>query len=249
MSDYVRIPVHRGWDRKIQRLYGDISPIGGFIAGGHARWMASTFSDSVLNPTCRSSDIDIFCVDEASYSNVKALFLYRGMKPFAKSKWALSYLGYGLPYPVQLIKPVPGDKTIDDFLGRFDFSVCRAIILDEYTAYVDYQFEEHEKNRRLAIRHFDMKTVIPRLAKYLDKGYSIGQFDLLRVFSCTSMNRFTPEETERLIVYLRTHSLCQRGLFKDEFKDLYDKWHSRYNTVEEEFWDEEKSDDEDLMWI
>ncbi len=224
MKNYVRVPVQRGW-KTIKDLYEDIQPIGGYVCGGYARWMCAPIRPVPATP----GDVDIYCLNEACFRNIKALFTYRRMKPSTKTKWAITYHNHGyprLPLSIQLIRPAPYDTYITDPLNRFDFSICRAAVLDESEGIADWQFLKHEGDKHLAIRSFTPELAVMRVAKYMQKGYSMGSMDLLRVFACNEIDAFSPCEMEKLVKYIGNNNI-EKGMFVDEFKDIYTRWMQR----------------------
>jgi hypothetical protein len=91
--------------------------------------------------------------------------------------------------PVNVIKPVDEGRVLTrgdllEVLHNFDFTVCKAGLVDETGGVVHFAFHADEKARRLRFTRLHTPvTGIVRAIKYSRKGYKISLRELMRVFA------------------------------------------------------------------
>ena len=154
----------------------------GFIMGGFVRWCASPHKSPVP-----FYDIDIYSRNRPAYDRI----LLRARESDVFERWketpnSAACVWYGRR--VQFIQPknqgrMVGYGNLEEILDNFDFTVCKAALLNKEYAIVHKDFEEHERNRILVIDyvHCPVGTLI-RVLKYVRKGCLIKPLELLKLF-------------------------------------------------------------------
>jgi hypothetical protein len=184
--NFVEIPLKRGFT-EIQELYDLITPLGGMIIGGYARYTCSPNKNPVP-----ASDLDVYCKDMETFEAIKtALKRIASVKRRFETNNAITYITDGdwshVP-DIQLVKPInEGHKvasgTVEEIMDNFDFTVTRAYIKDPKTCIVDKSFVRDEENMFLRIKniHCPISSTF-RFMKYRNKGYSTGAREVLKLF-------------------------------------------------------------------
>lgn len=198
-SKYITISPVRGIT-EIDPILSIIQSYGGVICGGYATHCAS-FKPTHIAP----GDIDIYCKNFKSYEYIVKEFKFTksyGSYKISETPFYTSfkfYDAYGMRSPfgalpsIQVINPniyknIYGRETdsIDDvkeILNNFDFTVCRAAILDKKTVLVDERWivDEDEKNIRI-VNLTKPVGLFSRVIKYISKGYKINPSEILKLF-------------------------------------------------------------------
>jgi hypothetical protein len=187
-ADFVETSLVRG-RRLVRYLLRVLRGTGGVIAGGFPRWCCSPLPDPA-----GFRDVDVFCSDDATLQRVRCALLAFGHALVRENRVSFVHAGrwrlFGLSVPpVNVIKPVDEGRVqtrgdLAEVLHNFDFTICKAGILDETRGLVHVAFRADEKARRLRFtRIHTPMTGIVRAIKYSRKGYKISLRELMRVFA------------------------------------------------------------------
>lgn len=161
-----------------------IESMGGYIAGGFARAMAS-LQPNKKDPANQYTDIDIFMLLEDKYNDIFTLlsneYDYMGMTNY--NNFEVDNFLY-VDKNIQLVK--------NSFLApraqikRFDISVCKAYILAE-KVYVDPQCLEDSISGIMHYNRMDSIQMTPmviyRLIKYFEKGFKIELNNIMKIYN------------------------------------------------------------------
>jgi hypothetical protein len=183
---FIEVPIHRGFT-EIEKVYQDITPLGGIICGGYVRYLASPRLDP-----CKAGDLDIYCPTQEIFDAVKSKF-EEHLQVRVETEVALTYNrssdGYYFPAPaIQLIKPIREGKIVangdmEEILANFDFTVIRCGIKTPTTALVDADFIHDETKLILRLKniHCPISSTL-RCMKYAKKGYWMPPMHVLKLF-------------------------------------------------------------------
>ncbi len=90
---------------------------------------------------------------------------------------------------IDLIKPrhdrwMKTFGTVEEVISAFDFTVCRAAMIDSMTILADEDFEEDVESRTLRIKNIVCPiSTVKRVAKYGKYGYSIKASQVIKLFT------------------------------------------------------------------
>lgn len=210
-------PIVRGW--KEATPYFRASQGMGYIGGSFAAWMSAPIEH--WQPT----DIDIFAVSDNAAALIQQKIWHR--YPCVVVDNGYSYtIEFDNPRKrkVQVIRPHPDwQKFPDDILNSFDFSVCRAVLINPTTILADVDAGGiHGKVLRLG----DPVRSLERLIKYGVRGVQFRQWEMLKLFRAWSE---MPDERRTAIT---------EAVRDTEFparEDILD----RYLFDEDDYWDGE----------
>jgi hypothetical protein len=182
-NDMKIISIVRGYEQ-VNRMFGHFADAGvkdrAWIGGGFARWCA----DRNDNPPV-ASDIDVFCDSREKTAQLHEYFNHYGTL-VRNSETAWTFDMPDLP-PVQLIVWRDDMLCASDWATDFDFSVCRAVIVDRCKVKVDDMFEQDTRDMVLRLQRISNPVgAMLRIAKYAKKGYTISPAEcskILRVFN------------------------------------------------------------------
>jgi hypothetical protein len=157
----------------------------GFICGGFARYCLSP-----LNDPPPATDIDVYSKSETAMLSIKNDLIRANHKILSETPNSITFnIGSkrGLNVSaLQLIKPVFCDNTVEGVLERFDFSIVRAAIFNEWdslNAVIDEDFIKDEEQRILRVKYVSCPVnMVQRIAKYVAKGYRIPMRESLKLF-------------------------------------------------------------------
>ena len=141
-----------------------------------------------------AGDIDVYCFDEYEYRKAREILIH--MKDYTQKLVTSRAVTYApkegtVGKHIQLIQPVVDGRMITmglvrEVLDNFDFTVARAAIFwngNEWGAMADEDFQEHEKKNKLKIKNIHCPVgTMNRVTKYIRKGYSINQLELVKLF-------------------------------------------------------------------
>lgn len=183
VSEFIKIPARRGTN-VIGPILNILEKTGGVCAGGYARYCASPLDDPAP-----ASDIDIFTGNQETFVKVSLAFDVLGFTKVTETTLSVVFRDqFEHSLPIQVIKPlnVAGINTTgsssEDIIRTFDFSVTRVCFKDAQTLLADREFLAHETDRKLIVRAIsDPLGVLSRIVKYIVKGYSIPQSELIKV--------------------------------------------------------------------
>ena len=184
MTKWPTLPVLRGFT-EIKEIYDIVYDHGGYICGGWVRYMVSP----VANPA-PSQDVDVYCPDEDTYLAItEALeMIADGIYTSAVSTTFNKFKDRPHIPPVQVIKPrtdgrLVTEGTLQDVLENFDFTICRAGLINSEEAVVDPDFVEDETEKRIRIKnvHCAFGNMM-RVMKYHSRGYKVLPSDLIPLF-------------------------------------------------------------------
>jgi hypothetical protein len=98
--------------------------------------------------------------------------------------------------------------TPEEVITYFDFTVARAALLSDGNALVDVLFEDDLKTRTLRIQHVVCPIgSVRRVNKYLNKGYTISNKELIKLFI-----EYRSRDTGRLEQLLQADNLSEAEL-------------------------------------
>ena len=192
-------------------FFENIQAMGGYVAGGFARFVLGHTSDIVAN------DVDIFCMGEDSFNKILDAFIYNPKNnldgsmhtkqtiPYGEQNDELVSVKYGMSreyFPGETYctgsTGVKYDSIKFQFIRRnncsdpkniiddFDISVC-CVYLDfkDKVVFFTKEFLEDEINRNLRLVHIKMNipihVILYRLHRYLEKGYKYHLSELIRI--------------------------------------------------------------------
>jgi len=178
----------------IARLLSIVSPFGGYIAGGFARW-ALTIEDPI--PT---EDIDVYFQDEDKFYELSALLYSWGCSVQYTSRFGITWKIKGIDFPVQTIYPhaeLCGDPPF--ICNVFDIDVCRAAVWVENNNIQTFaNFNINDNNRTTSIhcaRVYNPISTGRRLDKYKDRGFAVQNSEY--VFLDEIYYNATPEQRSK----------------------------------------------------
>ena len=157
----------------------------GFICGGFVRNCLLKLKTPV------SSDIDIYCDSDESFTLIKERLMSYGY--MVKKESPVSILFKCLlvgEFPIQLIKPLKKGHlvttgSVEEIIQNFDFTVIRAGIYyidGKIKAVVDDDFEEDNNKKRLKIKNIHCPIAeIFRVAKYIEKGFYLPPIETIKI--------------------------------------------------------------------
>ncbi len=173
---------------RVRRMIDDIDELlnivadDGFIMGGFVRWCASPHKNPVP-----FYDIDVYSKNRPAYERI----ISRARELSAFERWKGTPNSTACVWRerrVQFIQPknqgrMVGYGSLEEILDNFDFTVCKAALLNKEYAIVHKDFEEHEENKLLIIDHVHCPIgTLVRVLKYVKKGYFIKPLELLKLF-------------------------------------------------------------------
>jgi hypothetical protein len=178
---------------EIQPLLDILKRTGGNIAGGYARFLAS--------PSSQPSDIDIFTTTIEQFESIGNSLFDLGFTPKKVTEFAETFEKSGHK-DVQIVRPSKG-RTIKDIVKGFDFTVSMIYLENNGTLVVHENFFEHEANSKLVVNDsLDSSNnplgLLIRVIKYVGKGYSIGNKELLKILDAWAS--LSTEEKRDLVV-------------------------------------------------
>lgn len=160
----------------------------GFIGGGCVR---SLHQNSAI------TDIDIFCFAEKNYSIIRDSIVKLGFEEIYSNPMLTKFrridvddeLDNNVTKFIEVISPRQERRLLtfgqpEQVISNFDFTICRAALLNATTALVDDCFESDVEDKRLRIRNIVCPlTTTKRIAKYGSYGYKIGVSEAIKLFS------------------------------------------------------------------
>lgn len=198
-------------------LFPIIKELGGFIAGGYARWCASP------NPGLIPKDMDIFVPSEGVEDDILSALNELDYQMYFDNKSTYNFclpeysaavrsMDYGVifgeefrnSFKVQVIKwkEELDFTSLEKLLDHFDFSIIRCGFLDDNTILADPDFWKDETMKFLRIKHIHcpVGTMI-RAMKYKVKGYTFEPVDIVKLmeFWEKDMDAKKKEEVRKLI--------------------------------------------------
>lgn len=217
-----------------------IAPLGGFIAGSYAAWMVAPdyvfVDDSFYNITLpKPKDLDIFCTRKSERNAIIKALRAIGYNTERETEFVVSmspdYDHYDRGYPkIQVIEPTvlrPSLRhdTPEHIIDSFDFTVCRAVIVDRNSAIVDVKFEEHLAKSELFLMNLhDPIRGSARMRKYEMKGYNANRYTRYLYFEAMRFMVKDQDAEETMVQYgnmLRERDR-QGPIGGEEFFDEYD---------------------------
>lgn len=181
-----KLAVLRGADLVAPLFYGIEGK--GNIIGGFVRWMVSPHHDPAP-----AGDIDIYpngmeeMADIHSWIYANIELKDKGKKPHMTDLSTSFVPAYGPK--IQVINPtntghIVAKGSMEQILNNFDFTVCRAGLLDLQTGLVDDEFVHDEMRKRINIKQIHCPLgEIKRIAKYAKKGYYVSPAELYKLFA------------------------------------------------------------------
>jgi hypothetical protein len=170
------IPVHL--PKNILELLPMITDCNSFIAGGTVR---AIYNKELF------SDIDIFSRTEIAHIAMKAALIDKGFEKKFENSTVARFTLNDFTY-IDAVVPRKGKYLLTygtpaDVISRFDFSVCRAAILNENQALVSSKFEEDCKKKKLRVEYMVCPlSTVQRIGKYGKKGYKISNKEVVKLF-------------------------------------------------------------------
>lgn len=174
------------------------------FCGGFIRYACSPNTEPAL-----AGDLDCYPNNMEDYDAFKSELTQMGYKPF-ESAVASSYYFESGPLKgaikLQVIKPINAGAivasgTMDDIINSFDFTVVRIGIPANSTlsfAWADDDFLQDELHKNIRIKNIHCPiSAIKRIAKYVNKGYTIKPFELLKLYE--DWDKRTPEYKTELV--------------------------------------------------
>lgn len=258
-KDYER-PIHK--DSKIQQvvnfklttnaterfdtiayLYRIITPLGGYIAGSYAAYVA-TKNDVPVN--MMPKDVDIFVKDEQSFNLIKDKLISEKFILISENELVLTFTVPNsnavkdMSRTVQLVKPrtLLNGKTFgmpEEIIDSFDFTVSRALILNENNSLVDEDFDRDFKSMTINTKNLQCPIGSSiRLLKYATKGFSINNYQHFLVFSLSKC--VDNEDYEELIALFSKNkkyidALNSQDSNFSEFELTSEEWENIYFYV------------------
>lgn len=189
MNMWIQLPILR-YKEQIEYIQSLLVK-GTYIAGGAARYAASS-----LDVPPETNDFDIFGQDKEAVNNMKyALdeFIFVSENPMAYT-YIIKHPDFGA-LKINLIREFVGYP--EDVADEFDFTISRAFI-EGNNVFVDENFQEDEKNKRLVIAHIHCPvSTMFRVIKYCQKGYKISLVEILKLFD--SWQHLSDEHKETIM--------------------------------------------------
>jgi hypothetical protein len=184
---FITLPIKRGFT-EIRDLYELITPLGGVICGGYARYVCSPSTHPIL-----SDDVDVYCKTMEAFDTITAILESESFVKSFESDMSISYkrnkIEKWLAMPeVNLIKPmiqyrIVSVGTAEEIIGNFDFSVARAAIISPTECLVDEDFERDEKTKKIRIKNIHCPvSSARRCMKYTKKGYYVSLMEIVKLF-------------------------------------------------------------------
>lgn len=186
-DEFVEVKLVRG--RGLTRyLLRALRGTGGVIAGGYARWAASTAA-----LPAEAGDVDVFCRDLAAYERVRAVLQSRGHSFVRETRISCVFAGkrrflrQTCP-PINVVKPVNDGAIVTcgdlhEILHNFDLTVSKCGIVDDSTGLAHYAFADDERVGRMRFTRIHTPlTGIMRALKYSAKGYRISLREIMQLF-------------------------------------------------------------------
>lgn len=151
----------------------------GWVAGSYAAWMANPDENAPL-----PNDIDVF----AASDNGAELIAVKMRKKFdcmtSDNGMVITCEYRYKRKPVQVIRPHPDWKKFpDDILHSFDFTACRALMLDHKSILVDYDWQDTDAR---ILRIADPVKTMQRVIKYAQRGVKFDAWELLKILRAWS---------------------------------------------------------------
>ena len=181
-----KVKLMRGFT-EIKDLWHIIQKHNCHIIGGYARYCASPNKYPV-----KTKDIDIYCITEENYNNIVEEFKKLGLVEKHSNSKSITFAKNDLHFVaapiIQVVKPIEIGKvktngSIDEILDNFDFTIARALIINENECLVDDDFEEHEKQKKLVLKNIHCPVgSLFRCIKYIKKGYFLKPTEALKLF-------------------------------------------------------------------
>jgi hypothetical protein len=182
------------------------------ICGGFARWCLSPVEEP--KPY---DDIDIYCPNTKAFDMVVSYLKSNDYKVRHENQAAITYEERN-NIKLQVIKPLIQGQMVtvgdrETILSNFDFTVCRASVINDQEGMVDDDFEEDEIHHYLRLKkiHCPVSSAI-RCMKYGSKGYFIRPGEVMKLFA--DWDARSPEYKLELLDWL--HSLEDEGEMTEE---------------------------------
>jgi hypothetical protein len=180
--------------KNVREMLPLISSCNSFIAGGAVR---AIYNKELF------SDFDIFSRTTIAHVALKAALLDKGFKKVYENSTVVRFTLNDFTY-VDAVVPRKGKHLLtyghpETVISHFDFSVCRAAIMNERQAVVSSNFEEDCKKKKLRIEHIVCPlSTVQRIGKYGAKGYKISSNETVKLFQEWTKRIESPKIAELL---------------------------------------------------
>jgi hypothetical protein len=165
-------------DETMQAVVNSIKDLG-FVAGGSVR-------NIVQGEAPR--DYDIFCFEEDNFFKISDAIQAIGYERYFLNEMVSRHKNKETGIKIDVVRPRHDNRIrtvgpIRDVIQHFDFTVCRAAILDDQTLIVDEHFDRDIELKALRIRNVVCPlTSVRRIAKYATYGYKIEIIEILKLY-------------------------------------------------------------------
>jgi hypothetical protein len=152
----------------------------GIVAGGA---VTSIFTGNLVN------DIDIYCNSQQQFKDCVEEAFNKALVCYSVTPKSVTFTGAISDHPIQIMH-FKWFKNTEEIFDSFDFTVCMGAVNLETEEYTCHEFfEHHNKKKKLA---YNPGTAYPlatglRALKYLGKGYTIDEIEMLKILTACSM--------------------------------------------------------------
>lgn len=175
----------------IEEIYNVISQNGGYIAGSFASYMAG----AKFEP----NDIDIFTTTEEGAKIICTRLAELGMVCDIKESFYSSWLPMDdmsiSQMKIQVINPIDGITTPEQIIDRFDFNVCKAILISPTEVLGDPTLLG---NVGIISGVNGFVRTVERIAKYTARGITFPPSEIRKLF--LSWSKLSAEVEEKILL-------------------------------------------------
>ena len=184
------------------------TPNQAWIAGGYAAYMGSA---APCPPV--PGDIDIFPRNQESWGKLFDALMKHNEEYLRESRRAVTFTVDDRQ--VQLIHPFEATESPEKLVEDFDFTVCRAVLVNENCVLVDDEFEADTQNMKLRFKNIkNPMGALVRLTKYARKGYDASPAELAKILQC--FNYGPPRARQNLLRDFGEMDDAQWDIIRDE---------------------------------
>jgi len=217
----IDVPVLRGIDAiaDVLEMLDEKAPGAAWVGGGYAAYCASR-AESPPVP----GDVDIFVRDHNAWDDV-----FRGIDELdvfhveRKSNRAVTFTKAGR-LTIQLIDPVSDEPYCSErWVEDFDFTVCRAILVNRETVQADEHFVRDTVAMQLVLKNINHPIgAMMRMVKYTSKGYSCAPSEMVKILE--AYERADPRAKENLLNEFRNMGQDKWDTVADDEPFIDDRW-------------------------
>lgn len=215
------LKVQRGFE-EISEIYNSVQKVAegkAWIAGGYPAYCVSESKNPPL-----PGDVDIFPCDEQTWDALYWEFHSQDTFAYRESIRAMTMSFFEDKPDIQIVRPPDnGNWSIKKLMQDFDFTVCKAVLINPETVLVDDCFYVDTREMRLRIENINNPIgAMMRVAKYTAKGYAIAPCEMVKILE--DFAKADKSSQEKLLNDFRTMDHPDWERIRDDEPFIDDDW-------------------------